>query len=750
MGSALKNRLEDLQAQANLNDSGRVPRIRTTLFFFVALALLASVLGRDDVGLTAKEQDYISRRAANSQQSALSTLSDRLNGGGNTDNGPTAQGLSQHLIWKKTLKRDIEERVSLLQSLPFGNSLAESYVQYSSAIGRNLSYSTSAGSDEVDLDGFYAGASRYIVSMLLRIGFVFFAFIPVWLIGFVVGWYVTLKRVKPIRGSDILGICDPGKTPFYSGIWGPFQPNSKVSGTEFACSNLACPQRVKAAVAVEHQLVKSLRSFGAFNETTLDLVRVILAYPDYPRFVEEERPVDEEIAGEGGEDIGDKPTQSKTNMFDNSKGTILESSLEGLPAVLKAHALLCSFFKTHQRDAESFASGKQFKLYRKELETLAKNQSDLTQELMLSLTPFRAHAITSLSSKAVATAYLSIEAGKVLVYDRVPSGFVRYSRYPHLQARAIVQSVASFRSEFDGDTRLFIRQALLSSRRHGDFGRALLPARMAPSSRALRDWLEILFSEPQRRAGIAKLVELDGHIDEVHYAWRQALSKRLRAEGAGEQVEASDQTAADTKYWKGIAYKSVVLMPLHSVVETALSTMRERQSHITALIAETRTLQSSLGISARLPGFKRQALEATSGLDSTGIAQHLISNKGGQKLIDSWLIVRRMLTRYNWLSTRVGDDSVPSDGLVTALLEEKAANGLRSPLGLHALVPLRVRRYRELFGPAWERTYYADNPHPNDLTVFVDYREFQKKLKQPNSSDTPSGDNPSDKSAASA
>jgi hypothetical protein len=105
-----------------------------------------------------------------------------------------------------------------------------------------------------------------------------------------------------------------------------------------------------------------------------------------------------------------------------------------------------------------------------------------------------------------------------------------------------------------------------------------------------------------------------------------------------------------------------------------------------------------------------------SGEDSDAIIQALSSAQGGKALIENWRIVRRMLTRYNWLSTRVGDDAVPLAGLISGVVCEEGKKEER----LSALVPLRQRRFAELFGRAWEHLYYAQNPNPEDVEIFVD------------------------------
>ena len=429
------------------------------------------------------------------------------------------------------------------------------------------------------------------------------------------------------------------------------------------------------------------------------------------------------------------PQLSQVGIIGNEDGIIEKSALEGLRGVCEAHRALVRYFKNKQdtaRNAAGVELGGNYLAERAELEALSKKLSPLGQLLLLTLTPTRARALASLPTNLVASAYLAIEAGKSMVYRKVDKGFLRISRLPHLQARATLQSLVTFHKEYDGDQRLIVRQAIMCSRRHGDFGRAFLPTNMPVASRALRDWLETLYVTPARRMEVAHLTELDGHLDEIHINWRQRFSPKVREEEQRliqERVGRPDLLQG-YPLWKGLVHKSVVLVPLNFLVDIALAGIDPgREERISELFEITRRLQASLSISARLPGFKRQAAEAEKSVaESGGMTKELASSERGAELIKRWLIVRRMLTRFNWLSTRIGDNAVPQDGLVKGIVinreEEKAG-----VFGLDALVPLRQRRFKELFGANWERLYYYNSPHQGDLEVHIDSREFEAALK---------------------
>ncbi len=48
---------------------------------------------------------------------------------------------------------------------------------------------------------------------------------------------------------------------------------------------------------------------------------------------------------------------------------------------------------------------------------------------------------------------------------------------------------------------------------------------------------------------------------------------------------------------------------------------------------------------------------------------------------------------------------------------------------MEALVPLRQRRFRELCGEQWERTYYPACPLATDIEVFLNNSEFKETLE---------------------
>lgn len=621
--------------------------------------------------------------------------------------------------WSETADRTFFERYTWLESSYFSFGSSENYKVFAESIISTLPSVNS--SSEVDTSwyspaGWSISFSRIMVGGLLRMGFIVIAFWPLWVFAVVAGMIFAVKFMRPRRGKDILGVCDPGKTPFYSGIYGPLYPNHSMSGMDYSAPGLACPAQSKKQLALNHKIASILKKYRAFNDTTLALTRVILAYADYPCLVEDEHRPEEEDRG-----LDAEVKVSNTNFFTNEGGTIEQSAISCLPAILAAHQLLAQYYRDSEKAEQKIPSFAEYVKIRNEL---SKNLPPLGKILLGALTRKRSRALAKLDPSVVATAYLALEAGKTLTYQAVKGKFTCTSHYPNLQSRAVLLSLPEFHKDFNGDARLIMRQAILCSRRHRDFGRAFLPMRMPIESRALRDWLEILYVPEARREDQGQFVELDAHLEEIHTDWRKNLSDKLKALNANQQ----DKLKGLPALWKGVPCKSVVLMPLHSVISISLEFIENtRIDRITELMHHAAKFSDIVSISARLPGFKRQIGADLISIDQCGeVAKKIAKEKDGQRLMQRWLIVQRMLTRYNWLSTRVGDDAVPNDGLVQVLfLAEKSGN--KNAKYIEAAVPIRIRRFKESFGPRWENTFYSDAPHPNQIDAYVDPKEFYQQ-----------------------
>lgn len=559
---------------------------------------------------------------------------------------------------------------------------------------------------------------------VIRLLFLIFAFGPAWILSLIAGYYLCPLSYRNNKLTNFLGILDKKTTPFYSGIYAKLKINEKTNEVDLSVPSLACPKLFSKTKTINHDIIKILKKYLSYNETNLELSRIILEYKDFPSLVEGEN-----IVEDHKEEGDNKKEVWKEVFIDNLEGTIEEASLKNLESTLSAFFIINSTFEK----IRSLNLQPSYENYNKYLLLNLENASEETKIFALSLTIKRAKALALLKPEIIATCVLAIEAGKVLFFKREKSNlFSKLSKYPHLQSRAILQSVESYHEEYDGKIRATIRQAIISSRRHGDFGRAFLPYNMSTQSHALRDWLEIIYSSKESKSLTAQVVELDAHLHEIHHSWQCSIKKSLL--NLKENPENKNSATKHQIENKGLVYKSVVLLPLERTANLALKGLGSyRFSRILNLMEDTRVFQTTISVSARLPGLRRQALETWQDrLSQDGIASYLElqSPKNWEEILKMWVIIRRMLTKYNWLSTRVGDDAVPQDGLVQGVVIDRLSTKERPIIKLEALVPLRQRRFTEIFGSNWENSLYYDNPHPNDIRISVSPATYKKNLSE--------------------
>ena len=621
-------------------------------------------------------------------------------------------------IWLQTMHQQINGRLNLLSIYPFSSVLKDTYYSLakSCVISFNLPsrymYNTPKNFDPfretLDLSGFEPqGWSNFFTELVLRLVFVFMALLPIWILAAILG-FISIRFLKHDKLFDpILTTCDRKQTPFYSGIFGDLKINGKVSGIEAASVGLACPGMVKHADAMPHRITGTLRQFDAFCATTLDLTRIILEYKDFPCHVDEERPVDSDQNDHNSEKADNI---SSLGIIGNNGGTIENNTEEILPSLLLAHKTLKTYFKHYEKDFRKAAQSDDdiYLQFKEQLKTFAEGQPELSLTIMNLLTPKRAQAFAKLSPKEVATAYLAIEAGKCLVYKRSDKVYLKISQFPHLQARAVLHSIRPYSSEFNADSRLIIRQAIICSRRHRDFGRSFLPEKMPEEGKALRDILEVLYADKEHIKDLSLITELDAHLDEILHNWQNNFFDSVKNNTANSDIFNPDP---------GIVHRSLVLLKQEKILELSLrGYAKPRLERIHRLMKHARKFSDGLSISARLPGFKRQ-LESEQEITDERNKSH------------NWDLVKKMLTRYNWLSTRVDDDAVPKSGLLYGLVVDRKADHA-DIFEFETLVPLRQRRMKELLGSNWERRYYQTHIHPNDIFVFADKDDYETKLKR--------------------
>ncbi len=679
MGYNFNKRISSLKGQAEKDALGRWGLFRTFFLCIVALYIFSLILPKNE-----------------SSQASTSNSSWEKK---------TASELNSKITW-------LEDSIFVI--VPGASSL---YLKIAETLDGVFETQSSGSEESFSFDSALTFLARKIVSYFLRLSFLLIAFLPFWIIAILIGYYLVKdKYINEHKTESLLGACDRGLGPFYSGIYGPLRPNDSFSGTDYSCPGLACPEMEEASKAEQSKLAKILKSYSASNDTNISLVRVILKHSDFPAIIGDETAWEEEQEDNGEVNAVKK---SETGFINNKDGKVIDSALNGLSAILEARKKIGMYIDSlDKKGIKEEALEKNFAGHLNNLNKLTASSTELSRLLTFSLTPKRLWAFAKTPIEMIATSYLATEAGKALVFKRSHDGFVRISNYPHLQARAVLHSIISYSKEYNGDKRLTMRQAIICSRRHGDFARAFLPTNMPLESRAIRDCLEILYSNPEKRAESANLVELDANIDEIGNNWKTNLANFNKGHFKQEaNVEFNKE--------RGLPFKSVVLMPIKKAIELSISSFHpKRLERINELIELTRKSQARISISARLPGFKRQALEADDiSEDSKNVFNKIFKGEDTTLLANKWKIVRRMLTKHNWLSTRVGDDAVPMIGIVEGSLRKSLDFGKEDKEILPGLIPLRHRRFAELFGRQWESNYFSNAPMPELIEVSTKKKE---------------------------
>ena len=552
----------------------------------------------------------------------------------------------------------------------------------------------------------------------------------------IISFYIYRALDTSEVSNNILTVCKRAGGPFYSGIYGKLIPNKSPSGSEFSAPSLACPKSLDLTVSSD-PLYKKIEAADAVNKTNTSLIGIIRAYGHFPAFVPEEQTA-EEATSHGIND--DEFEEQNAGIISEVTHTLRESAIHGLESVLEAHKKLTILADSVGENYEDH------KLYRSELDIAINDTSETVRTLLQCLTPRRAIALARLPIDIVTTAYLSLEAGKSLVFTELnESGFAQCSRFPNLQARAVVQSIPEYYEDYDSHNRMIIRRALMFSRRHGDYGRAMAPLTMTDEAKSLRDWLELLYLLDEEQSQRGKVVEFDAHLEELAENWKNQLVSQIKDDTDSGILGASIED-------KGVPLNTVVLLALDSVINLALFGYNEgkidRIKHLHNSIVVDKLAPTP---SARLPGLAGQdSMFVENKYTENGSSELLFRQKGGKEILKRWAIVRASLKRFNWLAGRIGDTSVPKDGLIQVAIQEKKVDRQDTPKSgidslldttgfvslessaYSAVVPLRQRRFEYLFGPEWQTDYYLMIPEKERIKYFAnldDYKKFIENLK---------------------
>lgn len=650
------------------------------------------------------------------------------------------------LHWSAAVDYQVQQRSEFLEGLPIlGAALSSFYYSVSSQVVSVLiskeNYEAEPG--EVGwsrIDSWLKLTARWLADSLIFLLFLAIVCIPFWVVFSLVGFFYTRSSLRSSYDFDILGICDRKVSPFYSGIHATLKDNGGPSGIELSVPGLACPpmcSEEESKSLASYQLVERNLSDSSIRQVLNDLLRIIGASRDYPGYIPPETPSDDDFMVRG---VANNPSDEEISAEEplpSSLFTVEQSARRGVSAVIGAYEFLRRVVAPACSPAGEIKDQEYYKL----LAEHEARMSDLERVLVHALTPQRACALLQIPLHSCVLSLLALEAGKSLLFKKQDGAFVQISRYPHIQARAVLNSLKTFHQLVLADERFVIRRAVLCSRRHGDFGRALIPLGTPSSIRALRDWLEVSQSGEGEEFKSGTLVRFDAEMEEIALSFTSAL-KEIIAQAVKAARESTSLSLAGAQPVPraviGFSHGGVILFPLHKLLELSLGAVsQERFALIKQLMDEIRSHKLQPPVTTRLPGLSKQweQIKKEMPLDN-GSSSLLSKQENGSDLLLRWSMVRQALVRSNWLSTRIGDDAVPDDGLVQAIVyqvnrlghSDGDASKQQIAGAFSALVPLRRRRFRELSGDVGMQLLYSGLPENEAIGVFRDAAEFSRNL----------------------
>lgn len=650
---------------------------------------------------------------------------------------PTRQSAGSsfsELPWHMQLESEVHSRTEFLSHLPLGHDLADFYLNVSAEIvpvfiSQENYNSRQEEASFTDILTWHKLVPRVIASGILRIVFVVLMAWPIWLLMAILGMTQLQKLLSHRQTPHILSVCHKNLGPFYSGIYGPLRPNHSFSATDYSAPGTACPRMAPTTKVHGHPLYQQLKSSLCYSPVIEDLLSVILAHENFPTEVPPEKSSDDDMA---------RPKsafeETKSHPEDSIIGTVEyrleDSTKDGINALLEVYRAV----KTIDPKRSSCRE-----FYEKRYDVSA-DLSPLGIRLLHTLSPWSAESLLNIRIVDLITIYLACEAGKALTFKPVDGGFTQISRYPHLQARAVLHSLASYHDFYNGDERWFIRRVILASRRHGDYGKAMLPLSMTAEGKVARDLMEVLLVPRELQTAISAIVELESYFDRLHYTFKHQLQKYFGvvSEGAGAHSAPLQQHHSSSEY-PGCPYALGLLFPVSRLVQIAFAHWpREAIDYLSHKCDQVKELNYQPPMTARLPGLKSQLEQAKENDVPENSSSQFIAARlpQGSKILRRWQLLRQCLVRYNWLASRAGDTIVSSDFLLQSIVYPSTyGDDIESQLWqrdsfqvLPEVAVLRSRRLDELLGPFWKELYYPNTPPRELVKVFNNFDRFTKRL----------------------
>ncbi len=531
------------------------------------------------------------------------------------------------------------------------------------------------GDTEEEPKGFLPELRFQFVKISLRMAFFLVASFRVWLLAAIIGVIVGMRQLKPHEGKDVLGCTGNGRL-FYSGVRASLKQEKGTGEPVDYVTGLACPQRCSSRQLSESRLGKLLARLDVLNETNSLLASIIAAHGKAPAFVT--APGEEEVLEQFVEKIS----------LEENACCIIESVLS-LHAEFRSGVPAQSAYRLPSKRGERVPPM-----------NLSEYQNFLIENLRRVLRPSMKNAVSMMAPAELAALVLSFEAGKVLVHKVDNGGWVKASGFPHLSARAVLHSCPSFTGDFSGAGRMQIRRALIYASRYSPFGLVRFPVDLDETSRACRQWTELMLSSPHELEVEADEVELFGIVSEGNRRFSEVLFGELVSHG---HCPGGDVFTSGT---------NLILMPLSKVLDLLHRAVDEntvkRLEELVSLVSRKQILQE---ISSERRSDDESAAAPNRILKPVTFPEmKQLSSLHGLPLdmIKEWSSLRVILSSFAWLARRIGNSSVPESALVFVVLRTQDGEG-ETVTGRPAMVALRGSRLRERFGHSWQSCFrFAD------------------------------------------
>ncbi len=610
-------------------------------------------------------------------------------------------------------------RQTLLDSgAPWASGMVEQQQQYRDWVVRHgisselrifdsistTAFLNSASVARLESEGKFSFQRRAYLSLqfaVLRISFLVLASLRLWIF-VVLGAVVWARRSLRVHtANDILGETSNGRL-FYSGIKVGLDRVNEQGLPEKLITGLATLQSAELSTTKGTDLGKVLHHFGAETETSLALASMIVHYAEVPGYV---------------------AARDETALLDRS--------FKGAPlGEVAAVALMNALELQREYRAGRGIHGEQDLAVFAPLEGSAVDKLDteqygayLQRALQRCLTPTMRRELGAIPVQDLAVVILAMEAGKIMAFEKEAGKWVRRSNFPQLSARAVLHSVAAFAQEFNSDSRGRIRRALIYASRSSVYAPVHFPVDLSDSTRALRQWTELLLAGPHELSAVSDDVELYGIVCDAHQAWNQMLLDAIMT-GAPEVIGGMYATHGNLFF---MPLRTVLILMRKIVSRPILQRLEELVNHV----SQKQKLQTLSFEQVHEDGGAHPLMTHERCVTPFSLLEiKQIAERHGlmESEVREWSALRVVLSSFGWIARRVGDYSVPPCSVIfTVFKVEPLLFGSNEVgmLGKPAMVPFRGTRLAQKWGKNWQVRF----AQVDRVTMAEDAQDFGKKLE---------------------